>query len=77
MEDNELDSISQDNNSKLVMVGHGVRVEGRIEGSESADISGALSGTNKSSNISINNTGNFNGDMTGQDIRISDKLKEK
>ena len=75
MDEQELDSISQDNSSKLVMVGSGVRVEGRIEGAESVDISGSLSGTLKCSSISINESGNFNGDMSGQDLIISGQVE--
>tara|TARA_Y100000996_G_C22544953_1_gene651430 strand:+ start:41 stop:499 length:459 start_codon:yes stop_codon:yes gene_type:complete len=75
MDDQETDSISQNNDNKMVMVGSGVRVEGRIEGAESADISGSLSGTLKCSNININSSGNFNGDMSGQDVIISGQVE--
>tara|TARA_Y100001935_G_scaffold237594_1_gene223227 strand:- start:265 stop:714 length:450 start_codon:yes stop_codon:yes gene_type:complete len=71
MDESNTDSVTQGNDSKVVMVGSGVRVEGRIEGAESADISGSLSGTLKSSSISINTSGNFNGDLSGQDVVIS------
>ena len=77
MEEENTDSISQDldNDSKLVLVGSGVRVEGRIDGAESADVSGSLSGTLKSSSININTSGSFNGDMTGQDVVISGNVE--
>jgi cytoskeletal protein CcmA (bactofilin family) len=77
MDEANIDSISQDldNDSKLVLVGSGVRVEGRIDGAESADVSGSLSGTLKSSRININTSGSFNGDMTGQDVVISGNVE--
>tara|TARA_B100001287_G_C22348301_1_gene373950 strand:- start:15 stop:494 length:480 start_codon:yes stop_codon:yes gene_type:complete len=77
MDEENTDSISQDlgNDSKLVLVGSGVRVEGRIDGAESADVSGSLSGTLKSSSININTSGSFNGDMTGQDVVISGNVE--
>tara|TARA_B100000965_G_C19468138_1_gene702839 strand:- start:182 stop:640 length:459 start_codon:yes stop_codon:yes gene_type:complete len=81
MEEHDRDSIQEDmssvqeNDSKTVNVGSGVRVEGRIEGAEVADISGTLSGTLKSSNIHISDSGNFNGDMSGQDITIAGNVE--
>ena len=77
MEEENIDSTPQDldNDSKLVLVGSGVRVEGRIDGAESADVSGSLSGTLKSSRININTSGSFNGDMTGQDVVISGNVE--
>jgi len=77
MDDENIDSTPQDldNDSKLVLVGSGVRVEGRIDGAESADVSGSLSGTLKSSRININTSGSFNGDMTGQDVVISGNVE--
>jgi cytoskeletal protein CcmA (bactofilin family) len=77
MDEENIDSIPQDldNDSKLVLVGSGVRVEGRIDGAESADVSGTLSGTLKSSRININTSGSFNGDMTGQDVVISGNVE--
>ena len=77
MDEENIDSIPKDldNDSKLVLVGSGVRVEGRIDGAESADVSGSLSGTLKSSRININTSGSFNGDMTGQDVVISGNVE--
>ena len=77
MDEENIDSTPQDldNDSKLVLVGSGVRVEGRIDGAESADVSGTLSGTLKSSRININTSGSFNGDMTGQDVVISGNVE--
>lgn len=77
MDDENIESTPQDldNDSKLVLVGSGVRVEGRIDGAESADVSGSLSGTLKSSRININTSGSFNGDMTGQDVVISGNVE--
>lgn len=77
MDEENIDSTQQDldNDSKLVLVGSGVRVEGRIDGAESADVSGSLSGTLKSSRININTSGSFNGDMTGQDVVISGNVE--
>lgn len=77
MDEVNIDSTPQDldNDSKLVLVGSGVRVEGRIDGAESADVSGSLSGTLKSSRININTSGSFNGDMTGQDVVISGNVE--
>lgn len=77
MDEENIDSTQQDldNDSKLVLVGSGVRVEGRIDGAESADVSGSLSGTLKSSRININTSGSFNGDMIGQDVVISGNVE--
>ena len=77
MDEENTDSISQDldNDSKMVLVGSGVRIEGRIDGAESTDVSGSLSGTLKSSRISINTSGSFNGDMNGQDVVISGNVE--
>ena len=77
MDEENTDSISQDldNDSKMVLVGSGVRIEGRIDGAESADVSGSLSGTLKSSRININTSGSFNGDMNGQDVVISGNVE--
>ena len=77
MDEENTDSISQDldNDSKMVLVGSGVRIEGRIDGAESTDVSGSLSGTLKSSRISINSSGSFNGDMNGQDVVISGNVE--
>ena len=77
MDEENIDSTPQDldNDSKLVLVGSGVRVEGRIDGAESADVSGSLSGTLKSSRININTSVSFNGDMTGQDVVISGNVE--
>jgi len=77
MDEENIDSTPQDldNDSKLVLVGSGVRVEGRIDGAESADVSVTLSGTLKSSRININTSGSFNGDMTGQDVVISGNVE--
>ena len=77
MDEENIDSTPQDldNDSKLVLVGSGVRVEERIDGAESADVSGSLSGTLKSSRININTSGSFNGDMTGQDVVISGNVE--
>ena len=77
MDEENIDSTQQDldNDSKLVLVGSGVRVEGRIDGAESADVSGSLSGTLKSSSININTSGSFNGDIIGQDVVISGNVE--
>ena len=77
MDEENTDSISQDldNDSKMVLVGSGVRIEGRIDGAESTDVSGSLSGTLKSSRISINSSGSFNGDMNGQNVVISGNVE--
>ena len=77
MDEENIDSIPQDldNDSKMVLVGSGVRIEGRIDGAESTDVSGSLSGTLKSSRISINTSGSFNGDMNGQDVVISGNVE--
>ena len=77
MDEENSDSISQDldNDSKMVLVGSGVRIEGRIDGAESTDVSGSLSGTLKSSRISINSSGSFNGDMNCQDVVISGNVE--
>ena len=65
----------QDNDSKTIMVGSGVRLEGRIDGAQNADVAGTLSGTLKSSTINIDSTGNFSGDMSGNDITISGQVE--
>ena len=71
MNDQLEDSAAQDNDAKTILVGAGVRLEGRIDGAEHADIAGTLSGTLKSSSVNIEGNGNFNGDMSGKEITIS------
>ncbi len=63
------------NDSKTLVIGSGVRMEGKIDGAMNSDIAGTFSGKIKSDSINVSQTGVFNGDITGSDINISGKVE--
>ena len=63
------------NDSKTLVIGSGVRMEGKIDGALNSDISGSFNGKIKSESINISETGVFVGDITGGDINISGKVE--
>ena len=62
------------NDSKTLVIGSGVRMEGKIEGAMVSDIAGTYNGKIKSDSINVSQTGVFIGDITGSDIKISGKV---
>ena len=63
------------NDSKTLVIGSGVRMEGKIDGAINSDIAGTFNGKIKSDSINVSQTGVFNGDITGSDINISGKVE--
>ena len=63
------------NDSKTLVIGSGVRMEGKIEGAMVSDIAGTYNGKIKSDSINVSQTGVFIGDITGSDINISGKVE--
>lgn len=63
------------NDSKTLVIGSGIRMEGKIDGALNSDISGSFNGKIKSESINISETGVFVGDITGGDINISGKVE--
>jgi cytoskeletal protein CcmA (bactofilin family) len=63
------------NDSKTLVIGSGVRLEGKIDGAMVADIAGNYNGKIKSVSVNISQTGIFIGDITGSDINISGKVE--
>ena len=59
------------NDSKTLVIGSGVRMEGKIDGAINSDIAGTFNGKIKSDSINVSQTGVFNGDITGSDINLS------
>lgn len=53
------------NDSKTLVIGSGVRMEGKIDGALNSDISGSFNGKIKSESINISEAGVFVGDITG------------
>ena len=62
------------NDSKTLVIGSGVRMEGKIDGAMVSDIAGNYNGKIKSESINVSQTGVFIGDITGSDINISGKV---
>ena len=62
------------NDSKTLVIGSGVRMEGKIDGAMNSDIAGTFNGKIKSDSINISQTGVFVGDINGSDINISGKV---
>ncbi len=62
------------NDSKTLVIGSGVRMEGKIDGAMVSDIAGTYNGKIKSDTINVSQTGVFIGDITGSDINISGKV---
>jgi len=78
----EIDNESQENlsndlnsnDSKTLVIGSGVRMEGKIDGAMVSDIAGNYNGKIKSDTVNVSQTGVFIGDITGSDINISGKV---
>ena len=62
------------NDSKTLVIGSGVRMEGKVDGAMVSDIAGTYNGKIKSDSINVSQTGVFIGDITGNDINISGKV---
>ena len=62
------------NDSKTLVIGSGVRMEGKIDGAMVSDIAGNYNGKIKSDTVNVSQTGVFIGDITGSDINISGKV---
>ena len=63
------------NDSKTLVIGSGVRMEGKIDGAMVSDIAGNYNGKIKSDTVNVSQTGVFIGDITGSDINISGKVE--
>ena len=63
------------NDSKTLVIGSGVKMEGKIDGAMNSDIAGTFNGKIKSDSINISQTGVFVGDINGSDINISGKVE--
>ena len=63
------------NDSKTLVIGSGVRMEGKIDGAMNSDIAGTFNGKIKSDSINVSRTGVFIGDIKGSDINISGKVE--
>ncbi len=62
------------NDSKTLVIGSGVRMEGKIDGAMVSDIAGNYNGKIKSDSINVSQSGVFIGDINGNDINISGKV---
>ena len=62
------------NDSKTLVIGSGVRMEGKIDGAMVSDIAGNYNGKIKSDTVNVSQSGVFIGDITGSDINISGKV---
>ena len=62
------------NDSKTLVIGSGVRMEGKIDGAMNSDIAGTFNGKIKSDSVNVSQTGVFIGDITGSDINISGQV---
>ena len=69
-----LNSDLNSNDSKTLVIGSGVRMEGKIDGAIVSDIAGNYNGKIKSDTVNVSETGVFIGDITGSDINISGKV---
>ena len=63
------------NDSKTIVIGSGVRMEGKIDGAMNSDISGTFNGKIKSDSINISPSGVLVGDITGNDVNVSGKVE--
>ena len=68
--DNNEDVISS-NDQGTVVVGEGVRLDGRIENAKDTHIAGVYNGSVKSENINISDRGNLKGEIKTEDLTIS------
>jgi len=62
------------NDSKTLVIGSGVSMEGKVDGAMVSDIAGNYNGKIKSDTVNVSQTGVFIGDITGSDINISGKV---
>jgi len=77
MENESQETLNNDlnsNDSKTLVIGSGVRMEGKVDGAMVSDIAGTYNGKIKSDSINVSQTGVFIGDITGSDINISGKV---
>ena len=72
---NILNNDLNSNDSKTLVIGSGIRMEGKIDGAINSDISGSFNGKIKSESINVSETGVFVGDISGGDINISGKVE--
>lgn len=73
-ENNSINSdleIAVSNDNGTVVVGEGVKIDGRIEDAKDTHISGTYSGSVKSDHLIITESGNLSGDIKASDISIS------
>ena len=63
------------NDSKTLVIGSGVRMEGKVDGAMVSDIAGTYNGKIKSDSVNVSQTGVFIGDINGSDINISGKVE--
>ena len=63
------------NDSKTLVIGSGVRMEGKIDGAMNSDISGNFNGKIKSDSINISPSGVFVGDITGGEVNVSGNVE--
>ena len=72
MDNQEESNLSNDHGT--VVVGEGVRLEGRVDNAKDTQISGTYNGTVKSDNVSVTDNGNLNGDIRAGNATISGKF---
>lgn len=65
------EDLTTSNDQGTVVVGEGVRLEGRIENAKDTHISGIYHGSVKSENLNISNNGNLKGEIKAEDLTIS------
>ena len=78
MENESQETLNNDlnsNDSKTLVIGSGVRMEGKIDGAMVSDIAGNYNGKIKSETVNVSQTGVFIGDINGSDINISGKVE--
>ena len=63
------------NDSKTIVIGSGVRMEGKIDGAVNSDISGTFNGKIKSDSINISPSGVLVGDIIGSEVNVSGKVE--
>ena len=63
------------NDSKTLVIGSGVRMEGKIDGAMNSDIAGTFNGKIKSDSINISPSGVLVGDIIGSEVNVSGKVE--
>ena len=63
------------NDSKTLVIGSGVRMEGKIDGAINSDIAGTFNGKIKSDSINISPSGVLVGDIIGSEVNVSGKVE--